>query len=65
MQSAVQQSRDICGIHIIACPDAKFGNARNSMRADDPRLEKGRKEAIERNRQLNALTLTVIRGHDS
>jgi hypothetical protein len=33
------------------------------MRADDPRLEKGRKEAIERNKQMNALTLAVIRGH--
>ena len=33
------------------------------MRADDPRLEKGRKEAIERNKKLNALTLAVIRGH--
>ena len=33
------------------------------MKADDPRLEKSRKEAVERSRKMSALTLAVIRGH--
>jgi hypothetical protein len=33
------------------------------MKTDDPRLTKSLKEAIERGKQMNALTLAVIRGH--
>ena len=33
------------------------------MRTDDPRLEKSRKEMIERVERMNALTLAVLRSH--